>query len=150
MADTVTIRAAALADAPVLSELLGQLGYPATVQEIPARLSALSNFPRAVAIVAINGYGEVVGLATSHILPSIHDNDPVAWLTTLVVLEDARGAGIGSALVRHVEQWAAENGARRLSVTSGMHRKATHDFYVKRDYENSGLRFTKVLGAGKG
>jgi GNAT superfamily N-acetyltransferase len=66
-----------------------------------------------------------------------------------VVLEDARGAGIGSALVRHVEQWAVRNGAIRLSVTSGMHRKATHEFYEKRDYENSGLRFTKTL-AGDG
>ena len=145
MPDAVTIRAAVPADAPTLCELLAQLGYPATVAEIPPRLSALTNFPRAAAIVAINGYGEVVGLATSHILPSIHDKEPVAWLTTLVVLEDARGAGIGSALVRHVEQWATQNGARRLSVTSGIHRKATHDFYVKRDYENSGLRFTKKL-----
>ena len=145
MADAITIRAAAPSDAPMLCELLAQLGYPASVAEIPARLSALASFPRAAAFVATNGYGEVVGLATTHIFPSIHDNGPVAWLTTLVVLEDARGAGIGSALVRHVEQWAAQNGAKRLSVTSGMHRKATHDFYEKRDYENTGLRFTKKL-----
>jgi GNAT superfamily N-acetyltransferase len=145
MADVVTIRAAAPSDAPILCDLLAQLGYPASVSEIPARLRALADFPRAAAFVATNGYGEVVGLATTHIFPSIHDNGPVAWLTTLVVLEDARGAGIGSALVRHVEQWAIQNGARRLSVTSGMHRKATHDFYVRRDYENTGLRFTKKL-----
>ena len=149
MADAITIRTAAPSDAPILCELLAQLGYPASVSEIPARLSALASFPRAAAFVAMNGYGEVVGLATTHIFPSIHDNGPVAWLTTLVVLEDARGAGIGSALVRHVEQWAAQNGAIRLSVTSGMHRKATHEFYEKRDYENSGLRFTKTL-AGDG
>jgi GNAT superfamily N-acetyltransferase len=55
------------------------------------------------------------------------------------------GTGIGSALVKHVEQWATRNGAKRLSVTSGMHRKATHEFYEKRDYENTGLRFTKKL-----
>ena len=145
MADAITIRAAAPSDAPILCELLAQLGYPASVAEIPARLSALASFPRAAAFVATNGYGEVVGLATAHIFPSIHDNGPVAWLTTLVVLEDARGAGIGSALVRHVEQWAAQNGAKRLSVTSGMHRKATHEFYEKRDYDNTGLRFTKKL-----
>ena len=145
MADAITIRAAAPSDAPILCELLAQLGYPASVAEIPARLSALASFPRAAALVATNGYGEVVGLATTHIFPSIHDNGPLAWLTTLVVLEDARGAGIGSALVRHVEQWAAQNGAKRLSVTSGMHRKATHEFYEKRDYENTGLRFTKKL-----
>ena len=145
MPDAITIRPAAPSDAPVLCELLEQLGYPASVTEIPARLSAVASFPRAAAFVATNGYGEVVGLATTYIFPSIHDNGPVAWLTTLVVLEDARGAGIGSALVRHVEQWAAQKGAKRLSVTSGMHRKATHEFYEKRDYENTGLRFTKKL-----
>ena len=145
MPDAITIRPAAPSDAPMLCELLTQLGYPTSEAEIPVRLSAVASFPRAAAFVATNGYGEVVGLVTTHLFPSIHDNGPVAWLTTLVVLEDARGAGIGSALVRHVEQWAAQNGAKRLSVTSGMHRKATHEFYDKRDYENTGLRFTKKL-----
>jgi GNAT superfamily N-acetyltransferase len=145
MVGEVTIRPAEARDAGVLSQLLDQLGYPATESEIPARLGAIADFPRAAAFVAINGYGEVVGLATTHLFPSIHDNEPVAWLTTLVVLEDARGAGIGSALVRHVEQWAVRNGAKRLSVTSGKQRKATHEFYEKRDYANNGLRFTKKL-----
>jgi predicted N-acetyltransferase YhbS len=145
MADAITIRPAAPSDAPALCELLTQLGYPASEGEIPARLKALASFPRAAAFVATNGFGEVVGLVTTHIFPSIHDNEPVAWLTTLVVLEDARGAGIGSMLVKHVEKWAAQNGAKRLSVTSGMHRKATHEFYERREYENTGLRFTKKL-----
>jgi predicted N-acetyltransferase YhbS len=145
MPDAITIRPAAPSDAPALCELLAQLGYPASEAEIPARLNAVAAFPRAAAFVATNGYGEVVGLVTSHIFPSIHDNAPVAWLTTLVVLEDARGAGIGSTLVNHVEQWAAQNGAKRISVTSGKQRRATHEFYEKRDYENTGLRFSKKL-----
>lgn len=148
MADAVTIRPAVPADAPILSELLAQLGYPASVAEIPARLKALAGFRRAAAFVATNGYGEVVGLITAHIFPSIHDNGPVAWLTTLVVLEDARGAGIGSALVRHAERWALEKGAKRLSVTSGIQRQSTHEFYEKRDYQRTGLRFTKHLDVG--
>jgi len=145
MADALTIRPAAPADAPVICELLQQLGYPASESDIPDRLNAVANFPRAAAFVAANGYGEVVGLVTGRIFPSVHDNGPVAWLTTLVVLEDARGAGIGSALVRHIEKWAAQNGAKRLSVTSGLRRKETHAFYEKRDYENTGFRFTKKL-----
>jgi GNAT superfamily N-acetyltransferase len=140
-----TIRRAEVSDAPILSVLLSQLGYPASVSEIPQRLSAIANNPAAAAFVATNRYGEVVGLVTVHIIPSIHDNDPVAWLTTLVVLEDARGAGIGSALVRHVEGWAVEKGAKRLSVTSGIQRLSTHEFYEKRDYERTGLRFSKKL-----
>jgi predicted N-acetyltransferase YhbS len=145
MPDVITIRAAAPSDARTLSELLDQLGYPTGESEIPARLAALASFPSAAAFVATNGFGEVVGLVTAHLIPSMHDDEPVAWLTTLVVLEDAREAGIGSALVRHVERWALQKGARRISVTSGIQRKATHAFYVKRDYENTGLRFAKKL-----
>jgi GNAT superfamily N-acetyltransferase len=139
------IRPAVASDAPILSELLSQLGYPCSPSEIPARLDAFASSPRATALVATNGYGEVVGLITSHIVSSIHDNEPVAWLTTLVVLEDARGAGIGSSLVEHIEKWASQNGARRLSVTSGIQREATHAFYEKRDYALTGLRFSKRL-----
>src|SRR3954469_1558892 len=145
MAEALTIRSAVASDAPILCELLEQLGYPASESEIPARLSRVERFPHAAAFVAANGYGEVVGLVTAHIFPSIHDNGPVAWLTTLVVLEDSRGAGIGSALVEYVEKWAAQNGAKRLSLTSGLQRRATHDFYERRDYENTGLRFSKKL-----
>jgi GNAT superfamily N-acetyltransferase len=139
------IRPAVASDAQALSELLTQLGYPSSVSEIASRLDALATFPRAVAFVAINGYGEVVGLVTGHLFPSIHDNQPVAWLTTLVVLEDARGAGIGSSLVTHIEEWATQNGARRLAVTSATHRDAAHAFYEKRDYERTGVRFGKRL-----
>ena len=145
MTDAVTIRPAVPGDATVLSELLAQLGYPASAADIPQRLRAIADFPGAKAFVATNRYGEVVGLITAQIIPSIHDNDPVAWLTTLVVLEDARGAGIGSALVRHVERWGIEKGAKRLSVTSGIQRLSTHEFYEKRDYERTGLRFSKRL-----
>jgi len=145
MADPVAIRPAIPADAPILSELLAQLGYPASDSDIPDRLQALAGFPSAAAFVATNRYGEVVGLITAQVIPSIHDNEPIGWLTTLVVLEDAREAGIGSALVRHVEEWAVKKGVKRLSVTSGIQRQSTHEFYEKRDYERTGLRFTKRL-----
>ena len=145
MADAVTIRPAVPTDAPVLSELLAQLGYPTAPSEIPQRLRALGEYPSAVAFVAANESGEVVGLVTAHLFPSIHDSEPVGWLTTLVVLETARGAGIGTALVRHIEQWAAEKGAKRLSVTSGIQRTMTHEFYGERNYVRTGLRFSKAL-----
>jgi GNAT superfamily N-acetyltransferase len=139
------IRRAEQSDAQALSELLTQLGYPSSTSEIADRLDAVVTFQRAVAFVAVNGYGEVVGLVTGHLFPSIHDNHPVAWLTTLVVLEDARGAGIGSSLVTHIEEWATQNGATRLAVTSATHREEAHAFYEKRDYQRTGVRFGKRL-----
>jgi len=139
------IRRAQATDAHELSELLTQLGYPSSASEISGRLETLAKYNGAIALVAINGLGEVVGLVTGHLVPSIHDNQPVAWLTTLVVLEDARGAGIGSSLVGQIEQWAVENGAKRLAVTSATHREEAHAFYEKRAYDRTGVRFGKRL-----
>ena len=139
------IRRAEASDAHALSELVTQLGYPSSASELSARLETLAKYKSAIALVALNGFGEVVGLVTGHLVPSIHDNQPVAWLTTLVVLEDARGAGIGSSLVGQIEEWAMQHGAKRLAVTSASHREQAHAFYEKRDYDRTGVRFGKHL-----
>ena len=144
MGDEISIRAAQPDDAPILSELLAQLGYPATSDEIPARLAAVNEFPRALALVALRDEN-VVGLVTSHIIPSIQAAEPVALLTTLVVAASHRGKGIGSRLVSAAERWAADHGAAKVSVTSGAHRVESHLFYENRNYVRSGFRFTKTV-----
>ena len=88
----------------------------------------------------------VVGLITSHVFPSVHSENPIAWLTTLVILDAARGQGVGSKLVAFVEDWALTRGADRVAVTSANHREPAHRFYLERGYEMTGLRFVKILG----
>lgn len=141
----LTIRPATSDDSTIISVLLDQLGYPARVEDIPQRLGAINNLPSAIAMVAEDSERGVVGVVTSHVFPSIHDNEPIAWLTTLVVLDEVRGQGFGSQLVLFVEEWAAKVGAARVSVTSGKQRKRTHRFYEKRGYDWTGLRFSKSL-----
>jgi GNAT superfamily N-acetyltransferase len=143
----VTIRPATVDDSAIIAVLLDQLGYPALVEDIPPRLEALNNLPTAIAIVAEDPERGVIGLITSHLFPSIHDNEQVAWLTTLVVLDGVRSQGVGSQLVLFVEEWAARNGASRITVTSHKRRKRTHQFYQQRGYEWTGLRLTKSLAA---
>ena len=140
----ITIRAARPGDARFLGELLGQLGYPAKAEDIPSRLFALQDFPKALALVAVHRES-VVGLVTAHIIPAIHASEPIALLTTLVVATSHRGQGIGSQLVSEVERWAAAHHAVRISVTSGLQREDSHQFYEQRNYQRSGLRFTKAL-----
>ena len=140
----IAIRSAETTDASAVCELLAQLGYPASVEEIPGRLSAITGLPDAVALVAVDE-GVVVGMVTAHVIPAIHETEPVALLTAMVVSEGHRAAGIGSLLVSHIERWAARKGARRISLTSGNHREHAHGFYERRDYVRTGLRFTKKL-----
>jgi predicted N-acetyltransferase YhbS len=128
------IRAALASDAADLSELVTQLGYPASAEELARRLDLLAEFSKAIALVATDG-ANVTGVITCHIVRSINSTEPLALLTTLVVNERVRGTGVGSQLVSAVERYAIENGCAKISVTSGIQREAT------------GLRFAKVLSA---
>jgi GNAT superfamily N-acetyltransferase len=143
--DSLRIRQAAPPDAAALSRLLGQLGYPTDAADIPDRIDRLHVRPGTTVLVAEDETGEVLGVVTVHLFQSLHAGEPVACLTTLVVEETARGRGVGSALVVRAEEWAINHGARRMSLTSALHREAAHDFYKARDYEHTGVRLTKIF-----
>ncbi len=143
--DSLRIRPAVPGDAAALSRLLDQLGYPAQADEIPARIEKLHARPGTTAMVAENEDGVLLGVITVHLFQSMHGSEPTAWLTTLVVEEDARGQGVGSALVAHAEEWAIGHGAVRISLTSALHRERAHEFYKARDYKQTGVRLTKVF-----
>src|SRR5881409_1358387 len=114
MPTSTSIRPAVAADVPVMADLLTQLGYPATADEVVARLARLKEFPSATALVAEQD-GSVVGLVTGHVFHSIHATELVAWLTTLAVDAQYQQMGIGRQLCGAVEQWARGHGAARVS-----------------------------------
>jgi GNAT superfamily N-acetyltransferase len=131
-------------DAVALAELMTQLGYPCPPDAIPPRLQKLANDPDVLLTVAEHE-GRVVGIVTGHILHAIHKSEPVAMLTALVVLEHARGLGIGKALVAHVEDWARTRGASAMTLTSALRRSDAHAFYRRLGYEHTGLRLARSL-----
>ena len=137
-----TIRPATLSDSGHIAQLLGELGYPTTVDSIPARLSALAAEQISIALVA-EVDGVPVGVITAHSIASIHDDENVTWITTLAVSSAVRQAGVGRALVEAAERWAQERGCKRISVTTALHRAVAHTFYERLGYEHSGRRYTK-------
>jgi predicted N-acetyltransferase YhbS len=148
MTGPAIIRSAKISDADAIVPLLAELGYPASSREVVARLDRLATTENSLVLVAERD-NEVVGLVTGHMFASIHTTGPVAWLTTLVVRDDAQALGVGRELVAAVEKWAQRNGAVRISVTSGNHRAGAHKFYERCGYESSGVRLTKVLDIEK-
>lgn len=143
---TIKLRSPSLSDTPVLSKLLGELGYPAEPDTIPARLTSLQGDQRAVVAVAVLD-GHVVGAMTAHVISALHVTGPVAMLTALVVARESRGKGVGRALVERAESWAVARGAAKISLTSALHRVEAHDFYKKLGYEHTGVRLSKSLSA---
>lgn len=138
------IRDATAGDAEALANLVTQLGYPAEARALPGRLDRLASNPGAVALLAVRG-DSIVGLATMHVISPINRERDVAWLTTLVVDEAARGTGIGRALVDAVEDRARAAGCERLSVTTHENRPDAHVFYARIGFEYTGRRFGKTL-----
>ena len=144
MPATTLIRTPVDADMDRIAELLGELGYPASADSIPARLAARTAERVSIVLVA-EQRDLVVGVITAHSFASIHDDKPVAWITTLAVSTEARQGGVGRALVSAAESWARNRNCVRVSVTTALHRTVAHEFYERLGYSHSGRRYTKVL-----
>lgn len=140
----VVIRSPSTRDLEGLTVLLGELGYPTSVQAVERRLSRLTRQANVAVFVADRGAAPI-GLATAHVLSVIHVDDPVAMLTALIVDEHYRGQGVGRILVHTVETWAKGCGAYRIVVATGLAREGAHAFYERLGYEHTARRYSKLL-----
>jgi GNAT superfamily N-acetyltransferase len=127
-----------------LAALLAELGYPADSAAVRDRLARLTARSDVAVFVADDGSAEA-GLATVHVIPCIHVDEPMAMLSALVVGERHRGRGIGRGLVTAAERWAIERGAPRMTLVSGLARRDAHAFYERLGYEHTGRRYSKML-----
>ena len=141
---SAAVRRATVADAEAIASLLTQLGYPATPDEVRARIHASEEVAsRAVMVGVLDG--AVAGLAVGEVAETFHRPAPVARLALLVTDERARGKGVGTTLVRWFEGWARGRGATRATLESALHREKAHGFYRARGWEATGLRFVREL-----
>jgi GNAT superfamily N-acetyltransferase len=89
--------------------------------------------------------GEVVGFCSLHFRRRLNFATPEAWVPDLYVAEDARGRGIGFALLAEAERQARERGCHRLTLESGYERAAAHRLYARFGIEDAGKFFAKRL-----
>lgn len=137
----IEIRRAFPGDAGAIAELSRQLGYPATREEIAARVEALAASSLDAVFVAARGAGERV-IGWLHVFGrTMIESAPYAEIGGLVVDESERGRGVGRALVAQAESWASEHGYKTIRVRSNVVREDAHRFYAARSY-----RMTKQQG----
>ena len=68
-----------------------------------------------------------------------------AWLYDLVVDDPHRGEGHGTALVEHVETWAADRDCEYVALASPTGKTHVHEYYADLDYEQWGYVIEKEL-----
>ncbi len=162
----VKIRQATASDIPAMKELFQKdLGYAECRLEIVEKqFAGLDNSREAVFVAEAEAveYADTVDGAhddfpdnrPSHIAGVIHvEKYNVLYFPTMAnilgiaVAADFRRQGIGSALLKHAEEWARENGASSMRLNSGESRKQAHEFYRAQGYTDNKmqLRFIKEL-----
>ena len=140
-----TIRKAQLDDAPTLADLLRGLDWFERIRlEPPEKTTAsvtrhleqcLLDGSHSI-YVAEDQAGELVGYVAVHWLPYLFLPGLEGFISELFVRETARGASVGSRLLRAVTLEARERGCYRLSLLNGRHRESYHrKFYEKQGWE---------------
>jgi PhnO protein len=140
MRQRLAIRAATIADVPVLVALLGVLGYPVPEPAVRAALEAMFQDRRhAVALAELAG--EPAGLLALAVRPSLTLGGWVGVLESLVVRPERRGLGVGEALLQFAKGLAAERGVVRLEApVTEMHAGAAEPFLLALGFEPAGTR----------
>jgi GNAT superfamily N-acetyltransferase len=123
------IRPIRAADAPRLTGLLAQLGYPDELGAVTSRLTGILNSATQQVLVAapagdsrIDGY---IGVERRLAL----EEDERVEITGPVVDSAARRSGLGRTLVNAAEQWALQHGLHTVVVRSNVVRPESHPFY---------------------
>lgn len=120
------------------------LGYNCSEELVKERLEGLDKNNERVLVAVYNG--KVVGYLHAQIYKTLYFEELINFLG-LAVSKEYRNKKVGTRLVNEIENWAKENGIKKVRVNSGFSRKEAHEFYRSLGYNNEKeqIRFLKSL-----
>lgn len=89
--------------------------------------------------------GDVVGVIDMEYHQRLGDHRPQARVNDVVVTDHARGAGVGTALLRRAEELARKRGCFRMALVTATWRDASIAFYRREGWQDYGAWFVKPL-----
>jgi GNAT superfamily N-acetyltransferase len=122
-------------DAARMAELLTELGYPVTADEVAGRLAYWLHDEASQLLVA-EVDGLVVGSISLHAIPYLERTGRWLRIESLVVDASVRRAGTGRALMAAAERQAREWGCLQIEVTSRRSREDAHAFYGQLGFDD--------------
>lgn len=142
----LTIRDAVWDDIEPMTQLMSDMSYPTTLEEMRERFKNIIVHPDYRTILAVMN-DEIVGLAGLQKGHFYEKNGMYLRVLAFVVKQTARNHGVGRFLLSAAEDWAAEQGLNAVIINSGNRddRKAAHAFYQKMGYVVRSSGFVKQL-----
>jgi aminoglycoside 6'-N-acetyltransferase I len=142
----ICIRPAKPEDAAAVALLLQELGYAVDADAAAERLRRLQANGCDPVYVAVDNE-RLLGLVALHWAPMLHLEKLAARITALVVSAEARRRKVGQRLIGHALAAARQAGCERVELTSANDRAEAHAFYRAQGFEQSSLRFHRLLGS---
>ena len=136
------LRDATEADFDTARRLLDQLGYAPDEAEFRRRFDSVRATAGHRIIVAEDG-GAVVGVLQVFERPAL-DKGCEAVVQALVIDDSVRSRGVGEALMREAEAWAARRGLAATSLYTSIKRARAHAFYERLGYRIKGTSHLMV------
>ena len=130
------LRDATPADFGAVRRLLDQLGYAPNEAEFRRRFDSVRATAGHRIIVAEEG-GTIAGVLHVFERPAL-DKGCEAVVQALVVDDSVRSRGVGEALMREAEAWAASRGLPTTSLYTSIKRDRAHAFYERLGYRIKG------------
>ena len=142
----IIIREAGMVDISALAELMNELGYNTTVDEMKTRFENIQNHIDHKTFIAIidTDISGMVGVSKNY---SYEQNGIYVRVLALVTHSRFRHKGIGKKLLEVAENWAREIGAEKILLNCGNReeRAVAHLFYKKMGYQVKSSGFVKKL-----
>ena len=136
-----SIRPATPADSRALAALYTELGYPATTDEMYARLARVITDPAHAVLVAELTQSRAVAGAVHVAIYPILDSDGAAQIIGLAVASAQQRQGFGRALMERAERWARDRHCRTVYLRTNILRTDAHSFYARLGYTNAKTQF---------
>ena len=127
------LRRARAEDSQRLAELITQLGYPASTEEIRSRFELIAHDQEHALFVAELD-GRVAGWVHVFIYKLLEARR-LGGIGGLIVDEARRGRGLGRKLMAEAERWAGQQGCTAVDLRSNVIRRRAHEFYEALGYE---------------
>lgn len=119
------------------------LGYENDREKLFARLDKMNGGIYHTYVAEIDG--RAVGFIGFCVMSAYEFEGDYIRVLALAADENYRGMGVGTALLKAAEDFAAENGMELFALNSGMSRTDAHKFYENRGFFKYGYSFKKKL-----
>jgi GNAT superfamily N-acetyltransferase len=140
----VVIDGAERDDLPALVGLLGELfslerDFAPDAHKQTCGLLLILDHPERGQIFVARRNNEVIGMANVLFTVSTAEGGPVILLEDVIVARPYRRYGVGSALVRHVLDWADRNGFLRVTLLADSENAGAVRFYERNGLRRAGM-----------